>query len=146
MRLHPDFLPARELLSLGLLRRGDLKATAAQAEALVAEKPQAAEGHRIMALVLWKQRDYETSLAECAMALSTEPDSAQMMALQALDLWQVNRKKEAQTAFVQAWKAEPRVATAEVFCRLLVCDARDIGLVQEFLRKNRWVLTPVPSP
>ncbi len=123
---------------LNLLRRGDLKGAIAQAEAVLKKNPHAAEGHRVMALALWKQRDYEACLAECAMALGSQPDSAPMLALQALALWRQNRKKEARTAFAQAAKVQPQVATAEVFCRLLLCEARDIGPVQDFLRKNRW--------
>lgn len=145
-RERPDFLPAREQLGLSFLRRGDLERAAAQAEALVAQAPRAAEGHRLNALVLWKRRDFEGSLAECALALASEPESAQMLALQALELWQLNRKKEAQTALVQAAKVQPKVTTAEVFCRLLFCDARDIGPVQDFVRKNRWVVVPPSEP
>jgi hypothetical protein len=37
------------------------------------------------------------------------------------------------------------VGTADVFCRLLLCDARDISVVSDFLRKNRWVLAPPPE-
>ncbi len=143
-RARPDFLPAREQVGLGLLRRGDLKGAQGQAEALMARSPQAAEGHRLMALVLWKQRDYESSLAECAMALASDPDSAQMLALQAVELWQLNQKKDAQRAFVQAAKAEPKISSAEVMCRMLLCDSRDLGPVGDFLRKNRWVLAPTP--
>jgi len=29
-----------------------------------------------------------------------------------------------------------------MFCRLILCDPRDIAVVDDFLRKNRWVLTP----
>jgi tetratricopeptide (TPR) repeat protein len=142
-RLRPDYLPAREQLALGLLRRGDFKGASSLAEALIAQNPQAPEGHRVMALALWKQRDYDNSLAECALALSGDPGSASMLALQAIALWQLDRRKEAQSAFRQLAKLEPRLAGAgssEIFCRLLVCDARDIGPVTEFLRKNRWLL------
>lgn len=145
-RLHPEFLRAREQLALGLLRRGDLKGAGAEADSLIALKPQAPEGHRLRALVLWKERDYEMSLAECAMALASEPDSTSMLALQSIALWQLDRKREGQQAFRQAGKAEPKVGSAEVFCRLLLCDARDIGVVSEFLRRNRWVLAPTPEP
>jgi hypothetical protein len=112
---------------------------------MIAKSPQAAEGHRIMALALWRQRDDEASLAECALALSGDPDSTQMQALQAVELWQLDRKKEARRALVQASKglANPaRLTTAEVFCRLILCDARDIAVVDDFLRKNRWALAP----
>jgi tetratricopeptide (TPR) repeat protein len=144
--LHPDFMPAREQLGLSCLRRGDLEGAGAQATAILGRQPQAAEGHRIMALVLWKQRDYEGSLAECAQALAAEPDSAPMLALQALGLWQLKRKKDAQAAFVQAAKVQPQVASGEVFCRLILCDAQDVTTVREFVRKNRWVLAPSPPP
>jgi hypothetical protein len=68
-----------------------------------------------------------------------------MLALQAIALWQLDRKKEAQNAFRQAAKIEPRlggVDGAEVLCRLLVCGTRDIAPVTDFLHKNRWVLQP----
>ncbi len=145
-RQRPDFLPAREQLGLSLLRRRDLEGAAAQADGLVAQAPRAAEGHRLKALVLWKQRDYEGSLVECAMALASDPDSPEMLALQALELWQLNRKKEAQAALVQAAKVQPKVTAAEVLCRLLLCDARDVGPVRDFIRKNRWVVTPASGP
>jgi hypothetical protein len=38
------------------------------------------------------------------------------------------------------------VGTAEVFCRLLVCDARDIGVVSDFLRHSRWAIAPKQEP
>lgn len=141
-RQSPDFLPAREQLGLDRLRHGDLKAADAEAETLVANHPQAAEGHRLMALVLWRQRDYETSLAECALALDAEPDSAATQALQAIELWQLDRKKEAGAAFGRAAKTQPQLGSAEVFCRLVLCEARDIAAVQDFLRKSRWRITP----
>jgi hypothetical protein len=30
----------------------------------------------------------------------------------------------------------------DAFCRLLICDHRDIGVVDDFLRRNRWALSP----
>jgi len=69
-----------------------------------------------------------------------------MQALQALALWQLDRKKEAREAFVAAAKAQPQIGSAEVFCRLIQCDARDIGVVGEFLRKNRWAIAPQGQP
>jgi len=140
---NPDFLPAREQLGLELVRRGDLKGATVQAEALIAKHPQAPEGHRLMALILWRQPDFEASLAECAMALAADPDSKSMQLLQALELWELDRKKEARAAFVRAAKGQPALASADVFCRLVVCGARDIALVDDFLRKNRWALQPV---
>jgi tetratricopeptide (TPR) repeat protein len=142
--LHPDFLPAREQLVMGLIRRGELKQANAKVDALIAEEPQAAEGHRPRALILWKQHNFEGALAECAMALDTDPDSASMLALQAICLWQFARKRDSQAAYRQAVKIEPRIGTAEVFCRLLLCDAGDIGIVEDFLRRNRWVIAPPP--
>jgi len=142
VRARPGYSPAGELLGLGLLRRGDIKGATARAEALIAQSPQGPEGHRLMALALWKQRSYENSLTECALALSGDPNSAAMLALQAIALWQLERKKDAQMAFRQAAKIEPKVGTSEVFCRLLVCDAHDIGPVTEFLHKNRWITQP----
>jgi tetratricopeptide (TPR) repeat protein len=145
-RLHPDFLPAQEQLLMGLVRRGDLKQASAKAGALIAEQPQAVEGHRLMALILWKQHDLEGALAEAAMALGPEPDSASMLALQAISLWQLKRKKDALAAFREAAKVEAKVGTAEVFCRLVLCDPPDIGTVSDFLRRNRWVIAPTPEP
>ncbi len=145
-RLHPDFLPAQEQLVMGLVRRGDLKPASAKVDALIAEQPQAAEGHRLRALILWKQHDLEGALAEAAMSLGSEPDSASMLALQSISLWELKRKKDAVAAFREAAKLEPKVGTAEVFCRLVVCDARDIGTVSDFLHRNRWVLAPPPGP
>jgi len=145
-RLHPDFLPAQEQLVMGLVRRGDLKQASAKAGAMIAEQPQAAEGHRLMALILRKQHDLEGALAEAAMALEPEPDSASMLTLQTISLWQLKRKKDALAAFRQAAKVEPKVGTAEVFCRLVLCDALDIGTVSDFLRRNRWVIAPTPEP
>jgi tetratricopeptide (TPR) repeat protein len=144
-RLHPEFLPAREQLAMAELRRDDLKAATAQAESLLANYPHSAEGHRVMALILWKQRDYDGSLAECADALAADPDSMQMRMLQALELWQLDRKKQARQAFVLAAKGNSnpaRLASPDLFCRLLLCDARDIGTVSDFLRKNRWSIMP----
>src|SRR5262249_12477306 len=141
-RVAPDFLPAREELGLALLRRGDSKEATTLAETIIAAQPRAAEGHSLMAMTLWKGRDFEASLAECAMALAADPNSPRMQLLQALELWQMDRKKEAQKLFVHAVKKEPGLATAAVFCRLLLCEARDIGVVDEFLRKNRWAVTP----
>ncbi len=131
-------------VGLALLRRGDLPGAEAEAEGLLARNPRAAEGHRLMALLLWKRRDYEASLAECAMALANDPESAEVLALQAIELWLLNQKKESQRAFIQAAKLQPKLAAAEVFCRLVMCDARDVGSVGDFLRKNRWVLSPAP--
>ncbi len=145
-RMNPGFLPAREQLGLALLRRGDTAGASLEAENLLAANPQAVEGHRLMALVLWRKRDLEGSLAECAMALGTDPNSVAMMALESLELWQLERRKEARDTFAAAGKLEPRLGTAEVFCRQISCEARDIGPVEDFLRKNRWVLAPPLSP
>ena len=141
-RQRPDFLPVREQLGLNLLRRGDVAGATAQAEMLMAKEPGAAEGHRLMALALWKQRNFEGALTAAGMALNSEPDSAAMLALQAITLWQLDRKKESRALLLQAAKLQPNVTSAEVFCRLLLCDARDISLVGDFLRKNRWVVQP----
>ena len=97
------------------------------------------------ALVLWKQRDYDGSLAECAMALNVDQNHSAMLALQSIALWQAGRKKEAQTAYRYVAKIEPKVGNADVFCRLLLCDAHDINIVSDFLHKNRWVLLPPPQ-
>ena len=55
-------------------------------------------------------------------------------------------KKDAQKAFRDAAKLDPKVGEADDFCRLLMCDAHDINIVSEFLHKNRWLLAPPPSP
>ena len=144
-QLHPDYLPAQEQLAMGLVRRGDLRRASDKADTLIAEQPQAAEGHRVRALILRKQHDLEGALAEAAMALGSEPDSASMLALESISLWELKRKKDALAAFRAAAKLEPKIATAEIFCRLLVCDASDISAVSEFLRHNRWVLAPPPE-
>ena len=80
------------------------------------------------------------------MALNGDPNSSAMTALQAIELWQLGQKKEAQTAFREAAKLEPKVASADVFCRLLLCDAHDINIVSDFLHKIRWLLAPPPTP
>ncbi|HEV2495539.1 MAG TPA: hypothetical protein VG204_20975 [Terriglobia bacterium] len=38
---------------------------------------------------------------------------------------------QARAAFVRAGRHEPRLAIAEVFCRLILCDGHDIGPVEE---------------
>jgi tetratricopeptide (TPR) repeat protein len=141
----PDFYAAREQLGLSLLRRGDRDGATERANAILARSPQAAEGHRLMALILWKQQDVEGALAECAQALAADPDSEAMAALQAVGLWKLGRKKEARAALVSVAKAQPQIMSGEVFCRLILCDSRDIATVGEFLRNNRWILTP-PGP
>jgi Tfp pilus assembly protein PilF len=142
LRMRPEFLPAREQLGLGLLRRGDLNGAEAQAGAIVARDPKAAEGHHLMALVFWKRREYDSSLAECAMAIDNETDPTAMLALQSIELWQLDRKKDARAALVRAAKTAPNLGTPEVFCRLVYCELRDFGPVGDFLRKNRWAIAP----
>lgn len=137
-----DFLPAREQLALLLLRQGDLEGALAQAQTLIARDPQAEEGHRVMALVRWRERKLDSSLAECALALAANPHSASMLLLQSIELWQEKRKRDAQAAFRQAAQADPDVGSASTFCRLIACDSQDIPLVDEFLKKNRWILYP----
>ncbi len=146
LQVNPDFPGAREQLATGLLRRGDIQGATTLAGKMIAEDPQGPEGHRIMALALWKQRDYDGSLAECAMALNADQNSSSMLALQSIALWQADRKKDAQKAFRDAAKVEPKVGTADVFCRLLLCDAHDINIVSDFLHKNRWLLVPQTQP
>ena len=142
----PDFFAAREQLGLSLLRRGDRDGAARHANTILARSPRAAEGHRLMALILWKQQDVEGALAECAQALAGDPDSQSMMALEAVGLWKLGRKKDAQRSLVRAYKAQPQIASGEVFCRLILCDSRDVATVGEFLRKNRWAITPTSAP
>lgn len=137
-----DFLPAREQLALLLLRQGDVDGALEQGQSMIVRDPQAAEGHWVMALVMWRKREMESSLAECALALAVNPHSASALALQAIDLWQQKRKQDAQRAFREAAKADSSVASAANFCRLIACDSQDIPLVDEFVRKNRWVLNP----
>ena len=146
LRVNPDYPGAREQMGIGLLRRGDLQGASALAGKMIAENPQGPEGHRIMALALWKQRDFEGSLAECAMALNADPNSTAMTILQSIALWEAGNKKDAQKAYREAAKLDPKVGTSDVFCRLLLCDAHDIGIVSDFLHKNRWVLAPLPEP
>jgi Flp pilus assembly protein TadD len=146
LRINPDFPGAHEQVAAGLLRRGDAKGATSLAEKMIAQNPQGPEGHRIMALTLWKQRDYEGSLAECATVLNGDPNSSAMTALQAIELWQFGHKKEAQLAFREAAKLESKVASADVFCRLLLCDAHDISVVSDFLHKIRWLLAHPPAP
>ena len=55
-------------------------------------------------------------------------------------------KKDAQKAYRDAAKADPKVGTSDVFCRLLLCDAHDIGIDSDFLHKNRWLLAPPLEP
>jgi Tfp pilus assembly protein PilF len=146
LKANPNFPGAREQLARGILRRGDIPGATTMAGQMIAEDPQGPEGHRVMALVLWKQRDYDGSLAECAMALNVDQNHSAMLALQSIALWQVGRKKEAQTAYRYVAKIEPKVGNADVFCRLLLCDAHDINIVSDFLHKNRWVLAPLVQP
>ncbi len=146
LKVNPDLPGAREQLASGLLRRGDIAGASALAGKMIAEDPQAPEGHRIMALALWKQRDFDGSLAECAMVLNVEPTSLAALVLQSIALWQQGNKKDAQKAFRDAAKLDPKVGEADDFCRLLMCDAHDINIVSEFLHKNRWLLAPPPSP
>jgi tetratricopeptide (TPR) repeat protein len=99
-----------------------------------------------MALVLWRRRDYESSLAECASALVNDSDATAMLALESLELWQLDRKKEARATFIRAAKGNPRLGTSEVLCRLILCEAKDIGPVEEFLKKNRPPIAPPDFP
>ena len=69
-----------------------------------------------------------------------------MAALQAVGLWKLDRKKEARAVLVSVAKAQPQILSGEVFCRLILCDSRDIATVGEFLHSNRWILTPPPGP
>ena len=85
-------------------------------------------------------------MAEIAIAQANEPDATAMLALEALELWQLDRKKEARSTFVRAAKTEPHLGTAEIFCRLIFCDAKDIGPVEDFLRKNRWAIAEPQAP
>ena len=146
LKVNPDFPGAREQLANGLLRRGDIPGATELAGKMIAEDPQGPEGHRIMSLALWKQRDYDGALAECALALNSDPNSLSLMVVQSIALWQAGKKREAQKAFRDAAKIDPQVGTADVFCRLLLCDAHDITMVSDFLRKNRWVLAPPTQP
>ncbi len=139
---HGDFLPAREQLALLMLQQGNESGALAEAQAMIARSPQAAEGHRVMALVMWRQRQIELSLAECALALGANPHSAAMLVLQSIELWQQKQKRDAQVAFREAARENPGVGSSEIFCRLIACDSKDVPMIDEFLRKNRWVLNP----
>ena len=145
-RLHPDFLPAQEELVMGLIRRGDLKQASAKVDGMIAEQPQAAEGHRLRALILWKQARPRGSAGGGRHGAGAGPGiRLPCWRLQAIALWDLERKKDALVALRQAAKIEPKVGTAEVFCRLLLCDARDIGAVSDFLRRTRYLLAPAPE-
>ena len=146
LKLQPDLDAAREQLGLQALRRGDLDATYFQANTILRSRPRAAEGHRLMALALWRQRDTEGALAECAEAVTADPGSLSMMALEAVGLWKLDSKKDAQRALKSAYRVEPQVLKNEFFCKLILCDAADIGLVNDFLRRNRWAVLPPPAP
>jgi Flp pilus assembly protein TadD len=145
LSIHPNFPAARVKLAIGLVNRGDLAGATSQALDIAREDPQAPESHQILALVQWKERNYEGSLSECAIALSADPHSVQILAIEALDLWQQGEKREARDAFVAAAKIQPNLASALTFCRLAACGAQDISIIEDFLRKNRWVLMPPPE-
>ena len=145
LELNPGFPAAREQLALQMLRRGNLAGAVAQAQALFVQNPQSSEGHQVMALVLWKQRDYDGSLAECAQVLNSDSNSPRTLAVQALDLWQQRRRADARRALVTAGKLQPKILSSQVFCRLVLCDAKDISIVGDFLQKNRWILNPPPD-
>ena len=128
------------------LRHGDVNGAALQANTILRSRPHAAEGHRLMALALWRQRDAESALSECAEALTADPSSVSMMALESVGLWKLNRKKEAQQALVRTFKSQPQIIKSQVFCRQILCDAADIGLVSDFLKHSRWVVMPPADP
>jgi hypothetical protein len=96
--------------------------------------------------VLWKQQDVEGALAECAQALADDPNSDAMVALQAVGLWKLDRKREAQEVLRGLVKSEPQTLSGEAFCRLILCDGRDVVTVGDFLHKNRWIINPPPEP
>ncbi len=141
----PDFLPAGEQLALMRLRQGDVQGAIAQAQALVARNPRAAEGHRVLALAFWRERKTDASLGECALALGVDPHSTSMLALQALELWETKRRRDAQRILREVAQHDPSILAPVTFCRLIVCAGEDIPLVGDFLRKNRWILTPPDS-
>jgi Tfp pilus assembly protein PilF len=146
-QLNPGFMPAREQLALDRFRHGDTAGATAQAQAMLEKDSKAPEGHRILALAFWKERQYEASLAECALALQGDPHSTAVLALQAVDLWQLGRKKESHQVLGEVAREPAMVAAftnVDAFCRLLICDHHDIGIVDDFLRRNRWALTPEP--
>jgi Tfp pilus assembly protein PilF len=145
LQLQPDFMPAREELALDVLRRGNVKDATDQAQAMLARNPSAPEGHRIMALAFWKDGEYEASLAECALALQGRAGATEVLALQALDLWQLDRKKEARQVLAEAARdrnMRSRLANTDSFCRMVVCDAKSIAVVNDFVRRNRWIASP----
>jgi tetratricopeptide (TPR) repeat protein len=142
----PDYLPAKEELALIQLREGDLAGAQRLAEALVAGHPRLSAGHRVMALVFWKQHQTAAALDECAEALAADPHSVGSLALQALALWKEKRRREAQEVYREAGRADPSIGRAEEICRLTLCDTGDIGLIEDFVKKNRWVLAPEDHP
>ena len=76
------------------------------------------------------------------MAIDQEPAPTAMLTLQSLELWMLDRKKDARAALIRAGKLDSSLGNSEEFCRLIFCDARDIGPVGEFLHKNRSWLNP----
>ena len=146
MKAQPDNDTAREQVGLSYLRRGDLDSAATEANTILRKRPRSAEGHRLMALVLWHQRDTESALAECAQAVASDPDSMPMAALQMAGLWKLQRKKDAQALLALTYKTERQIIKSEFFCHLTFCDEPDISLVQDFLRRSRWVVLPPPTP
>ena len=48
-------------------------------------------------------------------------------------------------SLLRAYKVQPQIIKSEVFCKLILCDTADIALVNDFLRRSRWVVLP-PQP
>jgi tetratricopeptide (TPR) repeat protein len=145
IRLDPGNLDARRQIALDMFRHGDAAGAEAEAESILAKDPSAPAGHLVMALEYWKQRQYEDSLAECALAQQGDPRSVQVIALQALNLWQLDRKKEMRQILTEVSRdpdTRSNFATAGALCRLIICDGKDVGIVGDFLRHNRWVAFP----
>jgi tetratricopeptide (TPR) repeat protein len=145
LSLHPDFPDARQGLAVELLREDHTASAATQALLIAANHPQAPQYYRIMALVQWKDRNYDLSLKECELALAAQSHSARILSIKALDLWQEGQKREATRAFVEAARFQQNIASPQVFCRLILCGPRDVGIVETFLRKNRGALMQMPE-
>ncbi len=68
------------------------------------------------------------------------------LVLQAIALWKEKHPRQAREVYQQAAKVDPRVGQADELCRLILCGSSDMGLVEDFLRKNRWALQPSNDP
>jgi len=146
LQVNPDFPGAHEQLATGLLRRGDVPGATAMAGKMM---PRIPRGRRVIASWLWRSGN-----SAITMARSPNAPWRSMPIRIPVPCWPFSpspsgrrdARKMRRRPIVMRAKVDPKVGTADVFCRLLLCDARDIAIVSEFLRKNRWVLEPKPQP